>query len=79
MFLQDLRSLASLPSFAYRAGSSILINNAAIRLARRPDPVARAVVTHVLAIADPRPNAVGTCSALGALGSGGGVGSLRYL
>ena len=59
MFLTDLRSLSELKSFAYRAGSSILINNAAIRIARRPDPLARALVTHVLSIADPRPNAVG--------------------
>ena len=59
VFLMDLRSLSELKSFAYRAGSSILINNAAIRIARRPDPLARALVTHVLSIADPRPNAVG--------------------
>ena len=48
-----------LPSFAYRAGQSILINNAAIRIARRPDPLATKLLKHVLDIADPRPNALG--------------------
>jgi hypothetical protein len=61
VFLRDLRVLDSVkaPSFAYPAGFSALINNAAMRLAQRPDAYARHIMAHVLERRDPRPDAIG--------------------
>ena len=61
VFLHDARPLIAIqaPSFAYRAGWGILINNAVMRIARRPEPLARYILDEVLWRQDPRPDEIG--------------------
>lgn len=61
VFLQDMRPLEMLqaPSWGYQPSWSVLMNNAAMRLARQPEPCAREIMRRVLERADPRPAALG--------------------
>lgn len=59
VLLADMRPLFSFQTMIYRAGQSILPNNAVFKLAQRPDELARVVIERVIQRADPRPQAVG--------------------
>jgi hypothetical protein len=58
VFLQDWRPLFAFVPFAYRAGFTILINNAVLRLGKRPNVITQEVMAAAIAKLDPRPDAI---------------------
>ena len=59
VFLRDHRPLFSLRSMGYRAGIGSLPNNAYLKIAQRPEPMAHFIMEQVLLRLDPRPDALG--------------------
>lgn len=55
VFLADFRPLFAYTPFAYRAGFGIDINNALMRLGKRPHAVTKDILTAALARCDPKP------------------------
>ena len=58
VMLHDQRPVLRLPSTSYRAGYTILMNNAYIKVARRPDALSQIVLARALELRDPRPDAL---------------------
>ena len=58
VFLQDFRPLFAFTPFAYRAGATILINNAVLRLGKRPNALTQEVMAAAIAKQDPKPEGI---------------------